>query len=250
MREKLISFLKHYSPLYRFIQIFYWKVLSTRAHILGSKIEEKSWANRSLSEVKKGFNDLNNPHRRLIVEKLVSSRLDISSILEVGCGYGPNLYLLTKQFPQAEIIGIDINPHSIQEGNKWFTQQGNSNIKLTVGKADDLSQFLDKSFDVVFTDAVLMYIGPDKIKKVMREMFRITRETLIFIELHYKSQVKDPYGLGIYHLGFWKRNYIDLLSQFVEKNKISLYKIPKDLWPARNWSESGFLIEVTMDKRR
>ena len=134
-------------------------------------------------------------------------------------------------------------------GNKWFAQRRYSNIKLLVGKADNLSKFSDESFDVVFTDAVLMYVGPDKIEKVMREMFRITRKALIFIELHCKSQVKDPYGLGTFHLCYWKRNYIDLLSQFVEKNKISLYKIPKDLRPARNWQESGFLIEVTMDKR-
>lgn len=37
-----------------------------------------------------------------------------------------------------------------------FAQEGISSIRLPVGKADELDQFTDKRFDIVFTDAVLM----------------------------------------------------------------------------------------------
>ncbi len=56
----------------------------------------------------------------------------------------------------AQIRGIDINPMAIQRGNEWLAQEGISNVRLSVGKADELEEFPDKSFDVVFTDAVLI----------------------------------------------------------------------------------------------
>ena len=112
MRDKLILFLKQYQPLHHFARSFYWKVSSLKAQILGTKIQERKWAKRSLNEIKKGFSNLNHPHRRLILKKIGAFH-PIYSILEVGCGYGPNLYLLAKEFPQADLVGIDINPLSI-----------------------------------------------------------------------------------------------------------------------------------------
>ena len=123
-------------------------------------------------------------------------------------------------------------------------KDGISNVKLICGKADELHQFRNKSFDIVFTDALLMYIGPDKIKKVISEMFRITRRALIFVEWHCEHQNIDPYGLGIYYFDYWKRSYIDLLKQFISKERIRLTKIPKGIWPVKDWQELGYLIEV------
>ena len=76
-----------------------------------------------------------------------------SSVLEIGSNCGPNLYILARRFPDAELKGIDINSDAVQKGNEWFSDEHISNVKLMVGKADDLQQFQDKSFDVVFTDA-------------------------------------------------------------------------------------------------
>ncbi len=245
MRARLLSFLKHYPSLHHFVQSSYWKLLSLRASILGTKIEEKRWAKRNLNEVKKGFSNLNHPSRQLLLEK-ISAFQPISDALEVGCDYGPNLYLLARQFPKSKLIGIDVNPLSIQEGNKWFTQQDISNVKLLVGKADELDQFWDKNFDIVFTDAVLIYIGPDKIKKTIEDMIRITRKALILVEWHCERQSEDSNGLGVYHFGCWKRDYVDLIEQFVPRNQIRLTKIPRDLWPTRNWDKLGYIIEVIL----
>ena len=134
------------------------------------------------------------------------SNLNPNSILEIGCNCGPNLYLLAKKFLNAEIIGIDINSMAVQKGNEWLAQEGFSNVKLLESKADELGQFQDKSFDVVFTDAVLIYIGPDKIKEIIENMIRITRKALILMEWHsFEPDHKDPFGLGVYHFGCWKR---------------------------------------------
>lgn len=264
MSGNLKSFLKHCPALHSFIakgytstmlRFRYLKYLSS-----GTKAVEREWATRHLREGErersdwgkergdwiKGYRDsLNHPHRSFLVETI--SRFNPSSILEIGCNCGPNLYLLAKKFPDAEIRGIDINPMAVQEGGEWFAQEGILNVGLLVGKADELDQFQDKSFDVVFTDAVLIYIGPDKIKEIMNNAIRITRRALIFMEWHsFKPQRKDPYGLGVYEQGNWKRDYVSLLKQFVPEEDIHVTKIPEGIWPDENWKRWGAVIEVIL----
>lgn len=146
------------------------------------------------------------------------------------------------------MVGIDINPAAIQKGKEWLAQEGISNVKLVVGKADELQAIPDKRFDIVFTDAVLIYIGPDKITKVVKELIRIARRALILVEWHYfEAWEKDPRGLGVYHCGNWKRNYVALLRQFVGEEQIHLTKITDDIWPDKNWSKVGAVIEVALE---
>lgn len=232
--------------------------LRLKAFFLGSQVMEREWATRHLSKCErerddwgKGRDDWiesyrdswDHPHRPFLIEKI--SKFSPNTILEIGCNCGPNLYMLAKKFPNAEIRGIDINSMAVQKGNEWLAQEGITNVKLLEGKADELAQFPDKSVDVVFTDAVLIYVGPDKIKKVIKAMIRITRQALILMEWHsFEPERKDPNGLGVYHLGCWKRDYVALLKQFVPEEQIQVAKITADIWPEKNWEEVGAVIEV------
>ena len=92
-----------------------------------------------------------------------------------------------------------------------------------------------------------MYIGPDKIKEVMKGMIRIARHALIFIEWHsFEPDHRDSYGLGIYH-GYWKRDYVALLKQYVQEEQIHVIKITEDIWPEENWKKWGGVIEVIIE---
>ena len=264
MKEQLKHLLKNMPALYRFASKGYTyttlRYRYMRFLLSGTKAMEREWATRHLREDErersdwgkergdwiKGYRDsLNHSHRSFLVE--IISRFNPSSILEIGCNCGPNLYLLAKRFPDAEIIGIDINPMAVEKGNEWLTQEGILNVRLSVGKADELDQFQDKSFDIIFTDAVLIYIGPDKIGEVMKNAIRITRQALILMEWHsFKPQRKDPYGLGVYEQGNWKRDYVSLLKQFVSEEKIRATKIPEEVWPDENWKRWGGVIEVIL----
>lgn len=240
---------------------FALKPIHLKELMVGTKAREKEWATRHLHEgerrrddwgkgsgdwIKGYWNSQNHSHRPFLIEK-ISSFSPISSILEIGCNCGPNLYLLAKKFPDAEIRGIDINPVAVQKGNEWLTQEGISNVKLLVGKADELEQFEDRSFDIVFTDAVLIYVGPDKIKEVMKGIIRIARRALILVEWHcFEPQRKNPNGFGVYHHGSWKRDYVALLKQFVRAEQIRVTKIPEDIWPDKNWETFGAIVEVVM----
>ena len=245
MRDKLISGLKQYPLVYKFTRFLYWKILSLKSNILGTKVEERRWSRRKVEEIKKGFSNLNHPHRNFLIGE-INALYPFSDVLEVGCGYGPNLYLLSKKFPQLKFTGIDINPSSIQEGKKWLLQKGISNIHLFTCKVDRLKQFEDKTFDIVFTDALLIYIGADKINRVLKEMFRISRKALIFLEQDYRHNPEDLSGSGIYRFGHWERHYLDLLKHFTSEKQIQISKIPYNVWPGGDWSKRGYLIRVIL----
>jgi ubiquinone/menaquinone biosynthesis C-methylase UbiE len=263
VKKRVALLLKRWPTLYRSAANTYsaLKPVHLMELLVGTRAREREWATRHLRKGErerddwdKGSNDWikgywdsqNHPHRTFLIETIF--KFNPSSILEIGCNCGPNLCLLARKFPDAVIIGIDINPIAVQKGNEWLSQEGFSNVKLLEGKADELRQFQDKSFDVVFTDAVLIYIGPDKIKNVMKEMIRITRKALILMEWHsFEPEKNDPYGLGVYHYGNRKRDYVALLKQFVSGEQIHITKITEDIWSDKNWKEVGAVIEVIME---
>ena len=122
MKEKLKSILIKYPSLYRFFQNYYWKFNEFKAFILGTRLEEKRWAQRSFKEIEKSLANLNHPHRKFLVEKI--NAFQPKSILEIGCGYGPNLFWLAKKIPNAKIKGIDINSSAIRLGRELFKKEG------------------------------------------------------------------------------------------------------------------------------
>jgi S-adenosylmethionine-diacylgycerolhomoserine-N-methlytransferase len=56
--------------------------------------------------------------RRQIIKQLPIGKNTNSRILEVGCGTGYNLVALAKQFPKAEIMGIDLSADMITIARK------------------------------------------------------------------------------------------------------------------------------------
>lgn len=262
VNKRVTLLLRRWHTLYNFVRKIYFalKPVHLMELLVGTRARERGWATRHLRKgeqehddwdkgsddwIKSYWDSQNHSHRPFLIERI--SKFYPNSILEIGCNCGPNLYLLAKKFPDTVIRGIDINPLAVQKGTEWLAQEGLSNVKLLEGKADELEQFQDKSFDVVFTDAVLIYIGPDKIKEVIRDMVRITRRTLILVEWHSEYQRKDPEGLGVYYLGNWKRDYVALLKQFVREEQIHVTKITEDVWLDRAWKDVGAVIEVVME---
>ncbi len=196
MKERLKHLLRKWPFLYSLVVKIYGNLslYLIAEHIIGTRAREREWARRHLRPgsdwnstahagednewVLSYWDSRDHRHRPFLLEK-VADFAPLSSVLEIGCNCGPNLYLIAKRFPDIEIQGIDINPMAVQRGNERFAQEGISNVKLSVGKADELRQFQDKGFDIVFTDAVLIYIGRDKIQRVIKEMVRVARKGLI-----------------------------------------------------------------------
>lgn len=209
---------------------------------LGSKIDELFWKFRHLFDEKWSENYISkqsiyNPCRKFFIEK-ISAYLPFDNALEIGCASGPNLYLLAKKIPQAKFYGIDISKKAVEIGQKYFKKENIKNVFLEAGKAENLKKFQDKSIDIIFTDAVLVCIDPEKIDSVIKEIFRVAKKAIIFCEWHTDS----PNPLYVDH---WAHNYKLLLTKFVSDKKIKFTKIPESLWGG-TWGQLGYIIEVIL----
>ena len=227
------------------------------SRLKGTQTQEEYWAKRHLKKdsdwnyehgvlkddewVAGYWESRHHQHRPLLIQKLYKYN-PFNGLLEIGCNCGPNLYLLAKAMPEVKMQGIDINPRAIQKGRELLAAADINNVNLTIGRADELAQFADKSFDVVFTDAVLIYIGPDKIEKVIKEMLRLSRLAPILLEQH------DPDASikGEYRHGKWIRNYIGLMKQFVPEKNIKITRLTAEQWEDRDWQTMGAIIEVRL----
>ena len=220
----------------------------------GSKADGDYWAKRHL-DAKKRFKDdwsleridwlegyknsVTHTHRQFLVDRL--REYAPLSVLEIGSNCGPNLMLLAEQLKDAEMVGIDINPAAVEQGNLWAKEKGISNLKFLLGDATCLSSFTAKKFDLVFADAVLLYLGPDAIENVAREMLRVAKKGVVLMEWHEESGGATKWGRLRKH---WVRNYRLLFADLVGPEQVRISKLPDHLWEDRNWKRFGALIEV------
>jgi len=161
-------------------------------------------------------------HRTVIIEKL--KQLQFESLLEVGCGPGQNLYQIKKAFPTVHLAGIDINEEAIE-----YAKTKLNSTQLLVGEANKLP-FPDKSFDIILTDAVLIYITSWEIKKVVSELKRVAKKALVLVEWH--ADEYNKYGEVVFN--HWVRDYRKLLGD------ISLTRVKN--WGAEDWDLVGYYI--------
>lgn len=196
-----------------------------------TKAHEKFWEKRQIDWEKDYLSTWNHPHRKEILDILKYERF--GSILELGCASGPNLVLIEKVFPQVQVGGIDISADAIATARKFLKQ----NAVLEVGPIDNMF-FSNKSGDIILTDASLIYIGHDKIDKVMNEMKRIGRRKIVLVEFHSTSFLKRL-ALKLAS-GYNAYDYKKLL----QKHKfydIEIKKLP-DYWNGEPWKTFGHLI--------
>lgn len=228
---------------HKFSPAYWWGQRVLRS-LLGSKIEEWRFRHRDRADVRCGFSNVSLPHRKWLVDRLLSD--NPVDLLEVGCGWGPNLEVLAGRAPGLRLTGVDISPASVAEGRTRFapTSPFYDRVWLMEGRADDLSGFGDMSVDIVFTDALLIYIAPDKIERCIREMMRVARQRVVLLELH-ESRAG---ARGRYTRDGWIRDFEALLYQIAGQAAVTLTPLPPELRSAGRWPEFGMLIDVNIKK--
>jgi SAM-dependent methyltransferase len=207
--------------------------------IVGTRLQEWVWRTRHLYRRNwaEGYLDtVEHPHRAQIVEA-VADFAPIDSILEIGCASGANLVRLRARFTEVRLLGIDINRRAIATADSHFGRQGDSNVSFSVGRADHLD-LPDASVDVVLTDAVLMFVAPDRIGKVLNEMCRVARKGLVLIDYHCPGADN-----GHFKGGRWVYDLVALLRRQLP---IAEIKISKSNFSGGAWDQFGTLIEVRL----
>lgn len=215
-------------------------------HIRGTSYFEQKWFERTEEDVRRYIPDQDRASRRWLAEKISSAITDLGvespRILEIGCDLGANLYSLKNILPsRSELVGVDISPASIRSAREFLAGLGATDIVFHIAKADDLTLFEDNSFDVVFTDAVLLYVGDDKIHRVMSEMARVSKKVIFLLELSPDLDTRSSYLSS----DGWIRDYRRLIKTENFDCDIKVEPVTEEIRPAGRWPGQGKLIQVT-----
>jgi len=134
-----------------------------------------------------------------IVESIWKSTLkkikskEIEKVLILGLGGGTVAKLTRKYWPDAEVMGIDIDPVMVELGEKYLGL-GETNVKI---KIQDAGKPISGKFDLVIVD---LYQGDKFPKKFEDEKFlkSLTRNKLvIFNRLYYGDKRPEAVKFGL-----------------------------------------------------
>ena len=116
----------------------------------------------------KDYNSTWNHPYRYVISKVLST-LNWLSLVEIGSGSGAQLINIIKTIPRSkQLAGFDINAEAIEAGNKAI-----KGVLFRQCSGEDIFHG-DKGTDVTLTCMMLIYVGPFKIKKYLKEIIRIT----------------------------------------------------------------------------
>ncbi len=195
---------------------------------------KKYWTERKINWQTSYLDTANHPHRDIIVQVLKTFQW--RSLWEVGCASGPNLLKIHANFPQAELGGNDLNADAIELAKKTF--RGGI---FEVSSADEICMS-DKACDVILTDVTLIYVGPTKIKKTLREFKRMARNRIILVEFNstswwkrLKTKIMDGYNVYNYRTLLENLGYYDIL----------ITKIPVKYYPGAGSNHKDFISIIT-----
>jgi 2-polyprenyl-3-methyl-5-hydroxy-6-metoxy-1,4-benzoquinol methylase len=81
------------------------------------------------------------------------------TILDAGAGFGQYSFWMTKKFPKAKIIAVDVKDEQVADSNKFFQQIGKKNVTFEVA---DLTKFsMPDKFDLAISVDVMEHILED-----------------------------------------------------------------------------------------
>ncbi|WP_158782047.1 tellurite resistance methyltransferase TehB [Pantoea sp. BAV 3049] len=111
---------------------------------------------------------LTRPHSEVIA---AAQRIPPGRALDLGCGNGRNsLYLQQKGF---EVEGWDKSVASLQHLQSIMAAEKLSGITLTQCDLEQVT--LDKRYDFIFSTVVLMFLQPEAVSSLIREMQNATQ---------------------------------------------------------------------------
>jgi hypothetical protein len=211
-------------------------------NVLGGFIQELSWKWKHLYDkgwTETSLNSIELDHRKNLI-KVITTLGDINSIMEIGCASAPNLRLARDKLPNAKLVGIDINKKAIKTARNYFLQENDNKTEFFIKSADNLDDFQDNSFDVLFSQAVLVFVPPSNIRKAIHGMTRISKKYVVLNEYHLKGEPD-----GLFDGGRWVYDYSAIIKEHFPKAEITMQASG---FKGGIWDNYGNLIIVKINK--
>lgn len=108
------------------------------------------------------------------------------SFLEVGCNIGNELKILKKSGFK-KLTGIDTQKHAIE-----IARSNLKSVEFIHGNAENLP-FEDNTFDVVFTNNLLIHLNSKNLITAIKEMKRITKKYIWSFEYYFENRCLIEY---------------------------------------------------------
>lgn len=214
--------------------------LETR--VLGTALSSAIWRLRHVYRGSKWLHQykesLSHPHRALLAD-IAGEFSPFMNLLEAGACIGVNLHLLARRFPQSHFTGAEINPAAVDVGNNWLKSDGILNAWLMRGDLTRLDDMPPGIYDIVLTDAAMMYIGPEKVEKALRGLRSRAKRAILLNEWH------SP-GPSRYLDGHWLHDYAMLASKLFPEAAIELRKTTPGVWKDENWDAYGTTVIIKL----
>jgi len=217
----------------RIIKRFFDKILGTKSDELSWKFRhffDRDWAKSYITE-----KAIKHPHRKLLIDE-ISKFYPFENVLEVGSASGANLFLLAKKYPKVKFYGIDVSKKAIDEGKRFFESKGVKNVFLENISANQLKRLEDKSMDIIFSDAVLIYIGKE-IDLVFKEIFRVARKGIVLCEQHTSGES--------FYNDRWIHNYEKIIKKNNPRANFVFSRLPKGIFGG-DWDKYGYIIKINL----
>jgi hypothetical protein len=189
------------------------------------------WKHRNRRSIEKYWELGTHPSNSYLLDRLAAE--PFGSALELGSGCGPRLYAVSQRWPQATLLGLDINRYAVWFGNERFRELGlYPRVRLETGRIESLDRMESGSFDVCFTWAGLIYVRPLDILKALSEIIRIAGKRIVLLEMHHEDSHRDRLGTGLLAgKGNWIRNYRKLLKGFEARGcSVAFEPLPREIW--------------------
>ncbi|TAK42784.1 MAG: class I SAM-dependent methyltransferase [Betaproteobacteria bacterium] len=245
MLNRIKDSLRGFPIFYRAAQrTYYFGLFAIERLGFGGALHAWIWRTRAKESFESLRQSAMHPHRELVIEA-VRRIAPFGSLLEVGCHSGPNLVRLARAFPSARFSGLDLNAGFIAQGRAWMREEGLGNVELEVATAEALAERASGSVDIVLVDAVLMYIGPERIGDTLRHMRRIARRGVVIVDWMLGA---DDSRLHHWYDLHWVHNYPALLGKIAPECGVHATRIPPEVWSGGGWGEYGTLLCIEIPR--
>ena len=130
--------------------------------------------------------------------QITNFKLQISNILVLGVGGGSLIKLLNQSYPQAKIVGVEIDPIMINLGKQYLGLDTAKNLEIIINDAYNYLQSAIRhklTYDLIFID---MYLGdkiPDRCQseEFLQNLKKIMAKNgiVFFNRLYYKNHISE-----------------------------------------------------------
>ena len=107
------------------------------------------------------------------------------SILDVGCGGGSFTIRLAQRYPQAQVMGIDINPLAINYAKRKLSSMLHPPRHITFEcRPQEKLEEAKKSYDIVLSTLVCHHLSDEDLIDFVTRAVKVAKKKVIFNDLH------------------------------------------------------------------